>query len=128
MPPRHPGPTPPIVTYGADLYTPNSSALRGMNSFWHRIQRWITNAFYSTPTSILSREACLPPIVTYCRYSRRLAALRIACALPTNSPAAARLPLSFPSLSAFRAHQQKHTLRQAHRCCVRIPRTVTLRP
>ena len=53
----------PILTYGADLLTPNSSALRGMNSFWHTVQRWTTNNFYSTPTSILSWEACLPPII-----------------------------------------------------------------
>jgi len=57
----------PILTYGADLLTPNYAALRGMNGFWHRVQRWTTNNFFSTPTSILSREACLPPIVSYCR-------------------------------------------------------------
>ena len=72
----------PILTYRADLLTPNSSALRGMDSFWHRVQRWTTNNFFSTPTSILSREACLPPVVSYCRYRRRLAALRVACAPP----------------------------------------------
>ena len=44
----------PILTYGADLYTPNYTALRGKNSFWHWVQRWTTNAFYSTPTPILS--------------------------------------------------------------------------
>jgi len=53
----------PILTYGADLLTPNYAALRGMNSFWHRVQRWTTNNFYSTPTSILAREACLPLIL-----------------------------------------------------------------
>ena len=51
----------PILTYGADLLTPNYAALSGMNSFWHRVQRWTTNNFYFPPTSILSREACLPP-------------------------------------------------------------------
>jgi len=49
----------PILTYGADLITPNYAALRGMNGFWHRVQRWTTNNLFSTPTSILSREACL---------------------------------------------------------------------
>ena len=93
----------PIPTYGANLYTPNPCALRGMNSFWHRVQRWTTNTFFSIPTSILSREAYLPPIVSYCRYRRRLAALRVACAPPTNNPASVRLPASFVSLSAFRA-------------------------
>jgi len=93
----------PILTYGADLLTPNSTALSCMNSFSHRVKRGTTNNFLSIPTSILSREACLPPIISYCRYRRRLAALRIACAPLNPKPAAARLPQSFPSLSAFRA-------------------------
>jgi len=93
----------PILTYGADLPTPTYTALRGMNSFWHRVQRWTTNNFFSTPTSILAREACLPPIVSYCRYRRRLAALRVACAPPYANSASARLPSSFHSLSSIRA-------------------------
>jgi len=93
----------PVLTYGADLLPPNSSVLRGMNGFWHRVQRWTTNNFFSTPTSILSREACLPPVISYCRYRRRLAALWVACAPPYANPASARLPQSFPSLSSFRA-------------------------
>ena len=93
----------PILTYGTDLLTPSYIALRSMNGFWHRVQKWTTNNFYSTPTSILAREACLPPIVSYCRYRRRLAALRVACAPPYANPASARLPPSFPSLSTFRA-------------------------
>ena len=74
-----------------------------MNSFWHRVCRWVTNSFYSTPTIILIREACLPPIDVYCRHRRRLAALRIACAPPTDNQAAAMLPSSFPSRFSFRA-------------------------
>ena len=58
----------PILTYRADLLTPIYTALRRMNSFWHRVQRWTTNNSFSTPTPILAREACLPPIVSYCRY------------------------------------------------------------
>ena len=100
----------PILTYGADLLTPNSHSLDAMNSFWHRTCRWVTNCFYSTPTSILTREACLPPITAYCRYRRRLAVLRIACAPPTQNPAAARLPSSFPSLSVFRAQDSSRHL------------------
>ena len=93
----------PILTYGADLLIPNSRTTQAMNSFWHRVCRWVTNNFYSTPTSILTREAYLPPIDAYCRHRRRLAALRIACAPPTHNPAAARLPPAFPSLSSYRA-------------------------
>ena len=81
-----------------------------MNSFWHRVQRWTTNNFFSTPTSITARDACLPPIVSYSRYRRRLAALRIACAPPNTNPAAARLPPTFPSLSAFRAQDASRHL------------------
>ena len=93
----------PILTYGADLLVPNHHTTQSMSSFWHRICRWVTNNFYSTPTCILTREACLPPVDTYCRHRRRLAALRIACAPPTHNPATSRLPSSFPSLSSFRA-------------------------
>jgi len=100
----------PILTYGADLLTPNSSALRSMDSFWHGVQRWTTNNFFSTPTSILSGEACLPPVVSYCRYRRPLAALRVACAPPYPNPASARLPQSFPSLSLFRAQDSSRYL------------------
>jgi len=99
----------PIPTYGADLLTPNYAALRGMNGFWHRVPRWTTNNFFSTRSTILSREACLPPIASYCRYKRRLAALRVACASPNANPASARHPLSFPSLSSFIAqHSTRH--------------------
>ena len=93
----------PILTYGADLLVPNHRTTQSMNSIWHRVCWQVTNNFYSTPTSILTCEACLPPIDAYCRHRRRLAALRIACAPPTHNPAAAKLPSFFPSLSFFRA-------------------------
>ena len=93
----------PILTYGADLLVPNHRTTHSMNSFWHRVCRWVTNNFYSTCTSILTREACLLPIDAYCRHRRQLAALQIACAPPAHKPAAARLPASFPSMSTFRA-------------------------
>ena len=99
-----------ILTSGSDLQTPNSHFLDAMNSFWHRRCRCVTNCFYSTPTAILTREACLPPIAAYCRYRRRLAALRIASAPPTQNPAAARLPFSFPSPSVFRAQDSSRHL------------------
>jgi len=81
-----------------------------MNSFWQRVPRWTSNNFFCTPTSILSREACLPLIVSYCRYKRRLAAVRIACAPPTGNPPLARLPPSFPSLYTFRAQDSTRHL------------------
>ena len=100
----------PILTDGSDLLTPNSHSLGAINSFWHRTCRWVTNCFYATPTCILTREACLPPIAAYFRYRRRLAALQVACARPTHNPAAARLPPSFPSLSVFRAQDSSRHL------------------
>ena len=93
----------PILTYGTDLLVPNHRTTLSMNSIWHRVSRWVTNCLHSTPTSILTREACLPPIDVYCRHRRWLAAFHITCAPPTHNPAAARLPSSFPSLSSFRA-------------------------
>ena len=103
----------PSLAYGADLLTPNDTALRTMDSFWHRVQRWTTNNLFSSPTSILSRAACLPPIIFYCRSRRRLTALRIACAPPYANPASARLPKSFPSRSSLRARTHSGTLRMA---------------
>ena len=92
-----------ILMNGADLLVPNHRTTQSMNSFWHRVSRWITTCFYSTATSILTCEACLPPIDVYSRPRRRLAALRIACAPPTYNLAAARHPASFPSMPSFRA-------------------------
>jgi len=100
----------PILTYGPDLLTPTYTGLRGMDSLWHRVQRWTTNNFFSTPTCILAREACLPTIISCCRYRRRLAALRVACSPPYANPASARLPQSFPSLSPFRAQDSSRHL------------------
>ena len=93
----------PILTYGTERLVPNHRTTQSMNSFWHRVCRWVINNFYSTPISILTWEACLPPIDAYGRHRRQLAALRIACAPPTLNPAAARLPTSCPSMSTFRA-------------------------
>jgi len=95
----------PILTYGADLYTSNSGRLWGSNNLWHRVQGWTTNAFFSTPTSMLSRAACHHPIIAYHGYTRRLAAIRVARASSTNDPTSARLPASLASLSCFRARE-----------------------
>ena len=103
----------PILTYRADVLVPNHRTTQSMNSFWDRVCRWVTNNFYSTPTSILTGEACLPPIDVYCRHRRRLAVLRIACAPPTHNPAAARLPSSFSSLSSFRGLDSTRHLTKA---------------
>jgi len=49
-------------------------------------------------------------MVSYCRYRRRLAALRVACAPPYANPASARLPQSFPSVFSFRAQDSSRHL------------------
>ena len=98
----------PIATYGANFLISNTRSLNALNSFWHSVCWWVTNNFYSTPTSILLREAFLASIDSYCKYRRDLAAIRIACAPPTHNPAAARLPSSFSSLSTFRANDSSH--------------------
>jgi len=90
----------PIRSYGADLHTPNYAALRVMKSLWHRVQRWTTNKFFSTPNSILSCAAFLPPIISYCRYSRRLTALRVASPRKPTQPqpdSCSPSPSSLPS-------------------------------
>lgn len=93
----------PILTYGADLFSPNTAMLKKLNVFWNRVLRWVTNCFYSTPTSILPCEACIPPLLALLLQKRRMAALRMACCSPTINPASARLPPSFPNHSSLRA-------------------------
>ena len=51
----------PILSYGADVFTPTSHTARKLSVFWHKVQRWLTNCFACTPTDILAVEACLPP-------------------------------------------------------------------
>lgn len=52
----------PILTSGAEFFPTNSHSLKGINHCWNRVQRWLTNVFFSMPTSIPSWEACLPVI------------------------------------------------------------------
>src|SRR5205807_2615223 len=93
----------PILLYGADLLVPTKGMLGKMKVFWRQVQRWTTNCFRTTPTTILAAEACLPPISVLVSHKRRMAALRLVCAAPSINPAAARLCCSFPSMQRFRA-------------------------
>ena len=52
----------PILSYGADAFVPTVHMVRKLSVFWHKVQRWTTNCFMSTPTDILAIEACLPPL------------------------------------------------------------------
>ena len=93
----------PILLYGADLLKPNAGSLTRLNTFWHKVQRWVTNRFLSTPIGILAIESCLPLIPLLVSQKQGLAALRTVCSPPIVNPATTRLHPSLPSLSAYRA-------------------------
>ena len=93
----------PVVSYRADLFTPNGAMLQKLDVFWHRVQRWVTNCFSSTPVNILAVEAALPLIGLLLAHRRRLAAVTLACTPSPICTAAARLPGGFPSPYSYRA-------------------------
>jgi len=92
----------PILSYGADVFSPTSHMTRKMSAFWHKVQRWSMNCFTCTPTDILAIKACLPPLELLFAYKRRLANLRVMCSPPEINPAAARLPPSLQTQSLCR--------------------------
>jgi len=98
----------PILSYGADAFLPTVHMTRKLSAFWHKVQRWTTHCFMSTPTDILAIEACLPPLDLLLAYKRRLAHLRVLCSPPEINPAAARLP---PSVQTPSLHRHSPDLR-----------------
>ena len=74
-----------------------------LDVFWHRVQRWVTYCFSSTPVPILAIEACLPPLVLLIEHRQRMAALRVVCSPPKFNPASARLHKSVPNRSSSRS-------------------------
>jgi len=74
-----------------------------LNTFWHKVQRWTTNCFSTTPTGLLSVESCLPPVSLLITHRQWLAALRIVCSPSIVNPATAHHHASCPSLSVPRA-------------------------
>jgi len=98
----------PILSYGADAFIPTVHMTRKLAAFWHKVQRWTTNCFMSTPTDILAIEACLTPLDLLLGYKRRLAHLRVLCSPPEINPAAARLP---PSVQTPSLHRHSPDLR-----------------
>src|SRR5437899_7925933 len=100
----------PILTYGCDLFSPNTTMQDKMTVFWNKVMRWITNCFSSTLVPILACEACLPSLFSLLPHRRCIAALRLACAPPEINPAAARLPPTFPSTSSHRASDSNRYL------------------
>ena len=92
----------PILSYGEDAFLPTVHITRKLSAFWHKLQRWTTNCFMSTPTDIRAIEACLPPRNLLLAYKRRLAHLRVLCSPPEINPATARLPPSVQTPSLYR--------------------------
>jgi len=93
----------PVLLYGADLYTPLIRMQDKLDVVWHRVQRWITNCFSSTPIPVLAIEACLPPLVLLIEHCQRMAALRVVCSPPKINPVLARLHKSVPNRSSSRS-------------------------
>jgi len=84
----------PTLLYGADLMVPSRGMLTKMDVYWHQVQRWVSNCFRSTPIPILAAESCIPPLSAIVPHKRRMAALRLVCAAPSQ-------PCSWPTLPNF---------------------------
>ena len=110
----------PILSYGADAFSPTVNLTRKLSAFWHKVQRWTTNCFTCTPTDILGIESCLPPLELLLTYKRRLAHLRILCSPPEINPAIARLPPSVQTPSLHR-HSPDHGPLSARNVGSRLP-------
>jgi len=93
----------PVLLYGSDLYTPSVKMQDKLDVFWHRVQRWVTNCFSSTPVPILAIESCLPPLVLLIEHRQRMAALRMVSSPPEINPVSARLHKSVPNRSSYRS-------------------------
>lgn len=93
----------PILTYGRNPFTPDSSTTKKLDAFWHKVLRWTTNSFCMTPIGALYIEASLPPMGTVLKHRRRPAALWLVCYSSKHNPEAARLPDSVPSLDPGRS-------------------------
>ena len=78
-------------------------SLTRLDTFWHKVKRWATNCFLSTPIGIVAIESWLPPIPLLVSQRQRLATRRMVCSPPGVTPATARLYPSFPSFSSYRA-------------------------
>jgi len=76
----------PMLSYGADTFLPTVHMTRKLSAFWHKVQRWTTNCFVSTPSDILAIEACLPLSDLLLTYKRRLAPLKGTLLPPGDQP------------------------------------------
>ena len=92
----------PILSYGADLFTPTKGPVNRMEVHWRQVQRWVTNCFQSTHVPILAAESCLPPLTVLLLHKRRIAALRLIFSPTFINPALTRLCRSFRTLPKAR--------------------------
>ena len=100
----------PILSYGADLFTPTKAIINKMEVHWRQVQRWVTNCFRSTAVPILAAESCLPPLTVLLPHKRRMAALRLISTPTSINPAPAHLCRSFPALLKARAPDSHRAL------------------
>ena len=68
----------PILLYGTYLLISIKGILAKIEVYCRQVQRWTTNCFKTTPTTIFAAEACLPPISVLVFHKRRMAALQLA--------------------------------------------------
>ena len=68
-----------MLLYGSDIFMPNARSFSRLNTCWHKVQRWTTNCFSSTPMAMLAIEACLPPVPLLISPQKSLAALQAVC-------------------------------------------------
>jgi len=66
----------PTLFYGPKFLKPSITMCNKMKTFMNRVQRWITNCFYSTNTIVLFAEAFLMPMDLYLEQIRDMATIR----------------------------------------------------
>ena len=110
----------PYLSYGADVFMPTVHMIRKLSMFWHKVHRWTTNCFMSTPTDSLAMEACLPSLGLLRAYKRCQANLSILGSPREIDPATARLPPSVQTPSIHR-HSPDHTVLSANNAGSRLP-------
>jgi len=86
----------PMLTYGCDIFTPESAMRKKLDSFWHGVLQWKTNCFYTTARGALYKEASLPPISSICKHHHWSAALHLVCPPSQFNPSTTQIPESVP--------------------------------
>ena len=93
-----------VASYGADPFTPNSAMTQKLEVVRHKVQRWVTIFFRTTPVNIRAVESSLPLFGLLLTRMRRLAPVTLACTPSPICTVAAWLPPDYQSLYPFREH------------------------